>query len=113
MGTLLPPWIVVPVISQLTTVWCSSNLTLGLLAVGSQSSLSVYTLILENDLLKWSKKWATRCVPLANSVMGLIRLTRQSQCRYTLSCQTRSNANIYCYYNFCIFHSRSISLLSM
>ncbi|KAI9461775.1 RAVE protein 1 C terminal-domain-containing protein [Boletus coccyginus] len=33
----------------------------GLLAVGSQSRLSVFTLILENDLLTWSKKWAT-CV---------------------------------------------------
>ncbi|KAG8219687.1 RAVE protein 1 C terminal-domain-containing protein [Butyriboletus roseoflavus] len=34
----------------------------GLLAVGSQSGLSVYTLILENDLLTWSKKWGTRVV---------------------------------------------------
>ncbi|KAJ7630787.1 RAVE protein 1 C terminal-domain-containing protein [Roridomyces roridus] len=29
----------------------------GLLAVGSQESLSVYTLILENDLPTWSQKW--------------------------------------------------------
>ncbi|KAJ7487439.1 RAVE protein 1 C terminal-domain-containing protein [Mycena galericulata] len=29
----------------------------GLLAVGSQDSLSVYTLILENDLPTWSQKW--------------------------------------------------------
>ncbi|KAN0100493.1 RAVE protein 1 C terminal domain containing protein [Tylopilus felleus] len=34
----------------------------GLLAVGSQSGLSVYTLILENDLLTWSKKWASSVV---------------------------------------------------
>ncbi|KIJ68609.1 hypothetical protein HYDPIDRAFT_24869 [Hydnomerulius pinastri MD-312] len=33
----------------------------GLLAVGSKSGLSVYTLILENDLLTWSKKWSA-CV---------------------------------------------------
>ncbi|KAG1716000.1 hypothetical protein ID866_1165 [Astraeus odoratus] len=30
----------------------------GLLAVGSQSGLSIFTLILENDLLTWSKKWS-------------------------------------------------------
>ncbi|KAF9244559.1 RAVE protein 1 C terminal-domain-containing protein [Melanogaster broomeanus] len=34
----------------------------GLLSVGSQSGLSVYTLILENDLLTWSKKWSARVV---------------------------------------------------
>ncbi|KAF8140396.1 RAVE protein 1 C terminal-domain-containing protein [Boletus edulis] len=34
----------------------------GLLAVGTQSGLSVYTLILENDLLTWSEKWTTRIV---------------------------------------------------
>jgi hypothetical protein len=28
-----------------------------LLSVGSQDGLSVYTLILENDLLTWSKEW--------------------------------------------------------
>jgi hypothetical protein len=32
----------------------------GLLSVGSQNGLSVYTLILENDLLTWSKKWEAR-----------------------------------------------------
>ncbi|KAG9314237.1 RAVE protein 1 C terminal-domain-containing protein [Chiua virens] len=37
----------------------------GLLAVGSRSGLSVYTLILENDLLTWCKKWATRVVTSA------------------------------------------------
>lgn len=30
----------------------------GLLAVGSQSGLSIFTLILENDLLTWNKKWS-------------------------------------------------------
>ncbi|KIK91309.1 hypothetical protein PAXRUDRAFT_34992 [Paxillus rubicundulus Ve08.2h10] len=34
----------------------------GLLSVGSHSGLSVYTLILENDLLTWSKKWSARVV---------------------------------------------------
>lgn len=47
----------------------------GLLAVGSQSGLSVYTLILENDLLTWSKKWATRYVHSVNR--HTIGLTRQ------------------------------------
>ncbi|KAG2159698.1 RAVE protein 1 C terminal-domain-containing protein [Suillus bovinus] len=32
----------------------------GLLSVGSQNGLSVYTLILENDLPTWSKKWEAR-----------------------------------------------------
>ncbi|KAI6047751.1 RAVE protein 1 C terminal-domain-containing protein [Pisolithus marmoratus] len=31
----------------------------GLLAIGSQKGLSVFTLILENDLLTWSQKWFT------------------------------------------------------
>lgn len=35
----------------------SSCTTSGLLAVASHNSLSVYTLILENDLPTWSKKW--------------------------------------------------------
>lgn len=39
-----------------TTLDCRS----GLLSVGSQNGLSVYTLILENDLLTWSKKWEAR-----------------------------------------------------
>ncbi|KAJ7042393.1 RAVE protein 1 C terminal-domain-containing protein [Mycena alexandri] len=34
-----------------------SGMKLGLLAVGSENSLSVYTLILENDLPTWSQKW--------------------------------------------------------
>lgn len=37
-----------------------SNYLLGLLAVGSQSGLSIFTLILENDLLTWNKKWSAR-----------------------------------------------------
>lgn len=48
----------------------------GLLAVGSQSGLSVYTLILENDLLTWSKKWGTRYVP--SVIFPVISLTRQA-----------------------------------
>ncbi|KAI0830734.1 WD repeat-containing protein [Trametes gibbosa] len=34
------------------------NCTSGLLAVGTRSTLSVYTLILENDLPTWSLKWS-------------------------------------------------------
>lgn len=41
---------------SVTTLDCRS----GLLSVGSQNGLSVYTLILENDLLTWSKKWEAR-----------------------------------------------------
>jgi hypothetical protein len=33
----------------------------GLLAVATQSTLSVYTLIMENDLPTWSCKWTRRC----------------------------------------------------
>ncbi|EIW86859.1 hypothetical protein CONPUDRAFT_46132 [Coniophora puteana RWD-64-598 SS2] len=39
---------------HITTLDCRS----GLLAVGSQHALAVYTLILENDLPTWSKKWS-------------------------------------------------------
>ncbi|EJF67065.1 hypothetical protein DICSQDRAFT_151429 [Dichomitus squalens LYAD-421 SS1] len=39
---------------QVTALDCIS----GLLAVGTRSSLSVYTLILENDLPTWSLKWS-------------------------------------------------------
>lgn len=35
---------------------------LGLLAVGCENELSVYTLLLENDLPTWSKKWAAMYV---------------------------------------------------
>ncbi|KAI0375421.1 WD repeat-containing protein [Pilatotrama ljubarskyi] len=40
---------------HITALSCTS----GLLAVGTHSSLSVYTLILENDLPTWSLKWST------------------------------------------------------
>ena len=38
---------------HVTAIDCKS----GLLAVGTLSTLSVYTLILENDLPTWSIKW--------------------------------------------------------
>ncbi|KAI6162072.1 RAVE protein 1 C terminal-domain-containing protein [Pisolithus thermaeus] len=38
----------------------------GLLAIGSQKGLSVFTLILENDLLTWTKKWFTGHVDLVD-----------------------------------------------
>lgn len=74
-GTLLQPWTAVLVASHPTIFYYSSNSVSGLLAVGSQSGLSVYTLILENDLLTWSKKWATRFVPILNP--PIISLTRR------------------------------------
>ncbi|KAJ7071176.1 RAVE protein 1 C terminal-domain-containing protein [Mycena amicta] len=60
----------------------------GLLAVGSQSSLSVYTLILENDLPTWSQKWMvsietpslTRFAP---SLMYIAVTAKQNRCLYT------------------------------
>jgi hypothetical protein len=36
-----------------------SHLFSGILAVGCERGLSVYTLVLENDLLTWSRKWMT------------------------------------------------------
>ncbi|KAL4070811.1 RAVE protein 1 C terminal-domain-containing protein [Scleroderma citrinum] len=43
---------------RVTALDCRS----GLLAVGSKSGLSVFTLILENDLLTWNKKWSASVV---------------------------------------------------
>ncbi|KAF7436647.1 regulator of (H+)-ATPase in vacuolar membrane [Pleurotus ostreatus] len=37
----------------------TTDIRSGLLAVGCEQSLSVYTLIMENDMLKWSQKWLT------------------------------------------------------
>ncbi|KAF5384978.1 hypothetical protein D9615_001393 [Tricholomella constricta] len=52
----------------------------GLLAVGSQRGLSVYTLILENDLPTWSQKWTVpvpppTCVRFAPSLMYIATLS--------------------------------------
>ncbi|KAF9015532.1 RAVE protein 1 C terminal-domain-containing protein [Cyathus striatus] len=52
----------------------------GLLAVGSQEGLSVYTLVLENDLPTWSKKWSSRTVSpslisFAPSLMSMATVT--------------------------------------
>jgi hypothetical protein len=48
------------------------SLVLGLLAVGSQRGLSVYTLILENDLLMWSEKWMHPYVYLHGLCVGAL-----------------------------------------
>ena len=45
--------LVLPENSTVTTL----NSNAGLLAVGSEGGLSVYTLILDNDLPTWSWKW--------------------------------------------------------
>lgn len=41
----------------------------GLLSVGSQRGLSVYTLILENDLPTWSQKWMHTYVSYASHLI--------------------------------------------
>lgn len=45
----------------------------GLLAVGTPSSLSVYTLILENDLPTWSLKWTLPYVTVLSRVTTLVK----------------------------------------
>ncbi len=47
-----------PVMIFFALAVCVSSLP-GLLAVGTRSTLSVYTLILENDLPTWSLKWSS------------------------------------------------------
>ncbi|KII93785.1 hypothetical protein PLICRDRAFT_101217 [Plicaturopsis crispa FD-325 SS-3] len=47
--------LIIPDSNPVTTLDCQS----GLLAVGTKSGLSVYTLILDNDLPTWSQKWKT------------------------------------------------------
>jgi hypothetical protein len=59
-------------------------LLLGLLAVGSQSGLSVHTLMLDNDLLTWSQKWMSRCVFLAACLV--ILLIKSSVTSPSLAC---------------------------
>ncbi|CDO73196.1 hypothetical protein BN946_scf185007.g251 [Trametes cinnabarina] len=44
------------------------NCVSGLLAVGTRSTLSVYTLILENDLPTWSLKWSSSYAPHLDAV---------------------------------------------
>jgi hypothetical protein len=43
------------------------SLLAGLLAVGTPSSLAVYTLVLENDLPTWSLKWS---LPYVNTLLS-------------------------------------------
>ncbi|EIW64094.1 WD repeat-containing protein [Trametes versicolor FP-101664 SS1] len=53
--------LLLPEDQQVTALNCVS----GLLAVGTRSTLSVYTLILENDLPTWSMKWSFTVPPLS------------------------------------------------
>ncbi|XP_006454653.1 hypothetical protein AGABI2DRAFT_198048 [Agaricus bisporus var. bisporus H97] len=55
----------------------------GLLAVGTQNSLSVYTSVLENDLPTWSNKWSTKSpapslVSFAPSLMYIATASQNS-----------------------------------
>ncbi|KAI0348528.1 hypothetical protein BDW22DRAFT_1350758 [Trametopsis cervina] len=72
--------LLLPSSQHVTTLDCKS----GLLAVGTASSLSVYTLILENDLPTWSLKWT---LPLA----GLSRVRFSPSLMYIASTSTRDN----------------------
>ncbi|EKM61140.1 uncharacterized protein PHACADRAFT_134380 [Phanerochaete carnosa HHB-10118-sp] len=56
----------------------------GLLAISTTSSLSVYTLILENDLPTWSNKWTL-------SISGLSRLRLSPSLMYIASTSTLDN----------------------
>ncbi|KAG5715648.1 Regulator of V-ATPase in vacuolar membrane protein 1 [Termitomyces sp. T112] len=67
---LIHSTLILPESQIITALDCKS----GLLAVGSQPNLSVYTLILENDLPSWSQKWTIHacfptCVRFAPSLM--------------------------------------------
>ncbi|OBZ78886.1 hypothetical protein A0H81_00987 [Grifola frondosa] len=53
--------LLLPEDQHVTALGCKS----GLLAVGTRSSLSVYTLILENDLPTWSQKWTYPVITLS------------------------------------------------
>ncbi|KAG2023063.1 WD repeat-containing protein [Coprinopsis cinerea AmutBmut pab1-1] len=53
----------------------------GLLAVGTERGLSIYTLVLENDLPTWSLKWSTSAGPIihvsfAPSLMSIATVSR-------------------------------------
>ncbi|KAI0316614.1 WD repeat-containing protein [Amylostereum chailletii] len=50
--------LVLPDDAQVTSMDCRS----GLLTLACKRTISVYTLILENDLPTWSKKWSCKCV---------------------------------------------------
>ncbi|KAF8222144.1 WD repeat-containing protein [Tricholoma matsutake] len=70
--------LILPQTHTITAVDCKS----GLLAVGSRMGLSVYTLILENDLPTWSQKWTVSVttpflVRFAPSLMYIATLAKQ------------------------------------
>ncbi|KAG6818061.1 hypothetical protein H0H87_009216 [Tephrocybe sp. NHM501043] len=76
---LIHSTLVLPENHVVTALNCRS----GLLAVGSQLGLSVYTLILENDLPTWSQKWTVRasaptCIHFSPSLMYIATLSARS-----------------------------------
>ncbi|KAI0695128.1 RAVE protein 1 C terminal-domain-containing protein [Cytidiella melzeri] len=74
--------LVLPESQHITTIDCKS----GLLAVGTASSLAVYTLILENDLPTWSPKWSLPYV-----LAGLSRVRFSPSLMYIASTSSRDN----------------------
>lgn len=87
---------------------CSLSLTLhvlGLLAVGTPSSLSVYTLMLENDLPTWSLKWSLPYVTQQSwyeSINGYL----MKDCR-TIASAILSIANVHRQYDHGVFQANS------
>ncbi|GJE87639.1 RAVE protein 1 C terminal-domain-containing protein [Phanerochaete sordida] len=96
MGTRLATWalsgvqshtwrvhstLTLPEGNNVTAVDCKS----GLLAVGTATSLSVYTLVLENDLPTWSLKWSL-------PITGLTRLRFSPSLMYIASTSTLDSA---------------------
>ncbi|KAF7320375.1 WD repeat protein [Mycena kentingensis (nom. inval.)] len=67
---------------SVTALDCKS----GLLAVGSQNSLSVYTLILDNDLPTWSQKWmvSIETPSLARFAPSLMYIAVTAKCNKAL-----------------------------
>lgn len=51
----------------------------GLLAVGTMSNLSIYTLVLENDLPTWSLKWTLPLVAFPIKPVAVLTNTAELQ----------------------------------
>lgn len=67
---------------HVTAINCIS----GLLAVATRSSLSVYTLILENDLPTWSRKWSSTYVQYSYAALCMYIHPPIEQCSCPIPC---------------------------
>lgn len=85
-----------PPSSTVSALSCSS----GLLAVGSDESMAVYTLILENDLPVWSEKWCTEdiatpsVIHFSPSLMYIAAITMQDTVLRLYSTTTGQEAQL-------------------